>query len=72
LGKCRITDLPENLAKGSPVKVTYAFNEAGRISVRACDETGGREAVIEIDRRGGLTEKQIDAFRKLAEEYQVD
>jgi len=72
LGKCRIQDLPAGLPKGSPIEVTYAFNASGRISVNARDKTGGREAAIEIDRRGGLDEQQIDAFQKLAEEYQVD
>jgi len=72
LGKCRIKDLPPDLPKGSPVEVTYAFNEAGRISVRARDKTGGKEASIEIERRGGLNEQQIDAFTTLAQDYQVE
>jgi len=72
LGNCRIFDLPENLPKGSPVEVTYAFDTAGRISVTARDKTGGREASIEIQRRGTLTEEQVDAFSKLAAEYKVE
>ncbi|HBO42647.1 MAG TPA: heat-shock protein Hsp70, partial [Planctomycetaceae bacterium] len=72
LGKCRITKLPADLPKGSPIEVTYSFNASGRIAVRASDPTGGRVAGIEIDRRGGLNEKEIDAFRVLAEQYQVD
>jgi len=72
LGNCRIFDLPENLPKGSPVEVTYAFDTAGRISVTARDKTGGREASIEIQRRGTLTEEQVDAFGKLAAEYKVE
>ena len=31
LGKCRITDLPPDLPKGSMIEVTYAFDAAGRI-----------------------------------------
>ena len=45
------------LPKGSPIEVTYAFDAAGRISVRAKDKTGGKEAAIEIERRGGLNER---------------
>ena len=72
LGKCRITDLSSDLPKGSPVEVTYAFDESGRITVRAKDKTSGREAAIEIERRGGLNDKQIDAYTRLATEYVVE
>lgn len=72
LGKCRITDLPQDLPKGSPVEVTYAFNEAGRIQVTARDKTGGQEASIRIERAGGLDEDQVDVFSKLATDYKVE
>ncbi len=72
LGKCRITGLPDDLPKGSAIEVTYAFDEAGRITVKACETTGGKEAKIEIERRGGLDEGQIDSFTKLASDYKVD
>ncbi len=72
LGKCKITDLPADLAKGSPIEVTYAFDDAGRITVRAEDKTTGREASIEIERRGGLDDQQIDAFTRLANEYTIE
>ena len=72
LGNCRIFDLPEKLPKGSPVEVTYAFDTAGRINVSARDKTGGKEAAIEIQRQGTLTEDQVDAFSKLASEYKVE
>jgi len=72
LGKCRITDLPNDLPKGSPIDVTYAFDASGRISVRAKDKTSGREASIEIERRGGLNQQQIDAFTKLAHDYTIE
>jgi molecular chaperone DnaK len=72
LGKCRIHDLPEQLPKGSPIKVTYSFDESGRISVRATDAASGKDASIEVRRRGGLNSSQIDAFMQLADQYQVD
>jgi molecular chaperone DnaK len=72
LGKCRISRLPPDLPKGSPVEVTYAFDESGRITVRACDVTSGGQATIEIQRRGGLSDAQVDAYTKLANEYLVD
>jgi molecular chaperone DnaK len=72
LGKCRIADLPEELPKGSPVEVTYAFDASGRIAVSAKETTGGKEAVIQIERRGGLNDRQVDAYTKLAQEYEVE
>ncbi|NLX99800.1 MAG: Hsp70 family protein [Rhodopirellula sp.] len=72
LGKCRITDLPTDLPKGAPVEVTYAFDASGRIAVTARDKTGGKEAAISIQRRGGLNEDQVDVYSQLATEYQVD
>ncbi len=72
IGNCRITKLPSNLPKGSPIDVTYAFDKSGRVRVRAFDKTGGREAAIEIDRRGGLTDEQVDLYTKLASEYAVE
>jgi molecular chaperone DnaK len=72
LGKCRITDLPKDLPKGSPVEVTYAFDASGRIVVAARDTTGGKQAAIEIERRGGLNESQVHTYTKLAQEYAVE
>jgi molecular chaperone DnaK len=72
LGKCRIAALPADLPKGSPVEVTYAFDTSGRITVRAEDRTSGQKASIEIERRGGLDEHQIDAYTRLANEYTIE
>jgi molecular chaperone DnaK len=72
IGNCRVTDLPAGLPKGSPIEVSYSYDKAGRIRVTARDMQGGREAKIEIERRGGLTETQVDAYTRLAAEYKVD
>jgi molecular chaperone DnaK len=72
VGNCRITDLPKDLPKGSPIEVTYSFDRSGRIKVQARDKTGGHEAAIEIERRGGLNNEQVDALTSLAGDYKVD
>ncbi len=72
IGNCRITDLPADLPKGAPVEVTYSYTSAGGVDVRARDKTGGREASITIERRGGLSEERIDAYTRLASEYAVE
>ena len=72
LGKCRIADLPHGLPKGSPVEVSYAFTAQGRVVVTARDKTTGREAQIEIERRGGLREEDVDSLKQLADQYKVE
>jgi molecular chaperone DnaK len=72
IGSCYISDLPENLPKGSPVEVIYSFDTSGRVKVQARDVKGGREAKIEIERRGGLDEAQIDSYSNLASAYKVE
>lgn len=72
LGTCTITDLPPGLPAGTQVQVTYSFDTSGRITVRAKERATGREAAIDIERRSGLTEAQIDTFSQLAQEYKVE
>lgn len=72
LGKCRITDLPPNLPKGSPVEVTYSFDRNGRVYVTAREKQGNHEAKIEIERRGTLNESEIENFIKLSSEYTIE
>jgi molecular chaperone DnaK len=72
LGNCRVTGLPEGLPKGSPIEVTYSFDTAGRIFVRARDKSGGQEATINIERRSGLSDQQVDAYAALAADYVVE
>jgi molecular chaperone DnaK len=72
LGNCRITGLPKDLPKGSPIEVIYAFDSSGRVRVRAHDKTGGKAAEIEIERRGGLDANQLNTFTNLADSYRVD
>lgn len=72
LGKCRIVDLPANLPKGTPVEVTYSFDKAGRISVAAREKLTNQEANIEIERRGVLSEAEVEKFIRLADEYSIE
>jgi molecular chaperone DnaK len=72
IGNCYVTDLPEGIPEGSPVEVTYSFDTSGRVHVKARDLTSGKEAAIHIDRSGGLSEDQVDAYSRLASEYKVE
>jgi len=72
LGKFRIRELPPKLPKGSLVDVSYAFDASGRIRVSAEEKSSGKQASIEIERRGNLDDQQVDLYKRLASEYQVD
>ncbi|MDO5553162.1 MAG: Hsp70 family protein [Planctomycetia bacterium] len=72
LGKCRITNLPPNLPKGTPVEVTYSFDKSGRISVSAREKMTNKEATIEIERSGVLSDGDIDRFTQLANAYAIE
>jgi molecular chaperone DnaK len=72
IGDFRIAELPPNLPAGSPVEVTYEYDANGRIHASARELVGNRVAKTEIVRDMGLTEVNVDAFEKLATEYQVE
>jgi molecular chaperone DnaK len=73
IGDFRITSLPTNLPKGSPIEITYAYDSAGRISASATELTGNQTASTEIVRAGGMNESQItDAFDVLQKDYEVE
>ncbi len=72
IGNCHITDLPPGSKKGSPIEVSYAFDESGRVRVHARDVNSGKDATIEIERRGGLSDDQVDSYGRLAQDYNVE
>lgn len=57
LGNCRITGLPKDLPKGSPIEVTYAFDESGRVR-RASPGQNGWQTGRYRDRTQGWPERQ--------------
>ncbi len=72
IGDFRITSLPANLPKGSPVEVTYSYDANGRIHVTAKELTGNRVASTEIVREKMKTEGDIDVMTELAAGYHVE
>lgn len=72
IGDFRIFNLPANLPAGSPVEVTYSYDKNGRISVKARELTGNKEAETEIVRDSGLEEAGVSAFETLAASYTVE
>jgi molecular chaperone DnaK len=54
IGTCHIAGLPPGLPKGSPIDVTFAYSEDGRIHVHALVRAAGCSASVEIVRPEGL------------------
>jgi len=65
IGRCTIAELPPGLPAGSPIEVTYSFDENGCVQVRARDLTGGREASIELLRGSNLAEREVEQMQEL-------
>jgi molecular chaperone DnaK len=63
IGECRVTGLPPNLPRGSPIHVRLAYNASGCVSVMALDMTSGQFAESEIARGDRLTEADIERER---------
>jgi molecular chaperone DnaK len=57
LGICDV-ELPPFLPKGSPVELTYEYNnnQVLEVSVEAC----GNTATVSIERKTGLSESELD------------
>lgn len=72
IGDFHISDLPDGLPKESPVEVTYRFDQSGRISVQAQEQTSGVCATTQIERVGALDDGKIDALTRLANDYRVE
>ncbi|MBM83144.1 MAG: heat-shock protein Hsp70 [Planctomycetaceae bacterium] len=72
IGDFRVMGLPPNLPAGSPVELEYAYDSNGRIQASARELTGNQEASTQIVRESGLDESGVDAFKSLADEYQVE
>ncbi|MGE3315306.1 MAG: Hsp70 family protein [Planctomycetaceae bacterium] len=72
IGDFQIVGLPPNLPAGSPVEVTYSYDANGRIHCTAKDLSGGKSASTQIIRSSGLDSSGVDAFKLLADEYQVE
>ena len=71
IGDFRLTALPENLPLGSPVELTYGFDERGRIRVTMKELTGNNHVQLEIDWSHGMDEQSIDGLKLLASQYKV-
>ena len=73
IGDFRVYDLPAELPAGSPVEITYRYDDSGRIHASAKELVGNSEAATEIVRDSGMTSGGVeDAFEVLSRDYMVE
>lgn len=72
IGDFRISGLPPNLPVGTPVEVTYRFDENRNIQVSAKELVGQNSASCEIRWTTSVRPVSVDALTLIAREYRVD
>ena len=65
LGECVVSPLPQGLPKGSPVTVTFSYDNSGRLDVQAKDEASGAVAQTVIIRESALGQRQLAKAKRL-------
>jgi molecular chaperone DnaK len=60
IGQCHIRDLPPDLPPGSPVEVTFAYTEEGRIHISAVATTVNLAGTVTLDRTESLPEEVVE------------
>ena len=59
VGSCQIKLLPDKLPKGSPIDVTFSYDNSGRLHAKAVEPSTGTWASAVIERRAGLDAAKI-------------
>jgi molecular chaperone DnaK len=72
IGDFRLVGLPENLPKGSPVELHYAYDDRGHIHVVLKELSSQTAAQVEIAWSHGMDDNTIDALAKLARSYHIE
>ncbi len=67
IGKCRVSNLPENLPKNTPVYVTFQYTSDGRLSVRAELPSAEIQTQISVQRSSGMSDDQLAFWQKRIE-----
>ncbi|MGB7346347.1 MAG: Hsp70 family protein [Pirellulaceae bacterium] len=64
IGKCVVDDLPDGLAKGTEVDVSFDYSQDGRLTVSASLPTVQREVQMALNRAAGLSDAEIQSWQK--------
>ncbi|MBT3202050.1 MAG: Hsp70 family protein [Phycisphaerales bacterium] len=72
IGKCVVSPLPSGLPRGSRIRVTFEYDESGRLYVQAKDEASGAAAQTVIIRKNAMTQEQLGHARELVDSVVVN
>ncbi len=64
IGNCTVRNLPPDLSAGTPVEVTFSYEQNGRLRVAARLPIVGQEAETTFDRSSGLTEERTALWQQ--------
>ncbi len=64
IGKCVVHHLPENIKKGTEVKVTFNYSHSGLLKVLAEIPALKLSADTDVDRSGGMNQEEIRAWKQ--------
>jgi molecular chaperone DnaK len=65
IARVKISGLPSELSRRSAIDVLYQITAEGRLQVKAQLQKGGHALAVDIERAGGLTETEINDWKKL-------
>lgn len=65
VGVCTVLDLPEELPKGSPVEVQFAYDNSGRLHVEVVHVTSGAWGQVVIHRSAGIDPERIHLSQEI-------
>jgi molecular chaperone DnaK len=68
IGECVIHNLPPGLPQGSPVEVTFRYDQSGRLHVKAVELTHQLVAEVQIERESGFDKDEIQALADKVDE----
>ena len=74
IGKCVVSDLPDNLSAGANVVVEFIYLRNGRLNVKASLPDTGHQAGMVIERASGMSEEDLQLWtqRIANNEYLAD
>ena len=66
-----VLELPANLPKGSPLKVTLKLNSEGILEVDGLDETGNNKVNVKMETKGVMSDEKFEEVKELVKDVTV-
>jgi len=71
IGLGLIKDIPANLPAGSPIQVTFNFNEEGLLDIHAIEMTGNRELRMKIECAAVISGKELEEAKERSKAVKI-